>query len=269
MRRLILLCGLAAVLPAAVAQTPAKPTITAEATEVVKAKPDTARIAFTVAVRNSDTDAATGDNDTATQAFVDAITKLKLAGVKVSPDPLRIDKVELANNRGGGPGVGEFNAVRAIVVTATDADPAKLATLVDKVQREAAKQGVGGEMGPASYNGMQYERNGGVKVAYTRAEGGWDEATTAAVAQATKRAMQRAEAMAKGAGLALGDLVSVGEVSEAPRLVVPAPVVNTNVYSSPPGGGNLNASVSADTLDTYVDGELVRKVKVRVVYATK
>jgi uncharacterized protein YggE len=94
-------------------------------------------------------------------------------------------------------------------------------------------------------------------------------ATTAAVATATKRAMQRAEGMAKGAGLTLGDLVSVGEVSDAPRITIPAPVVNTGVYASPPGGGTLNAGVTADTLDQFVDGELVRKVKVRVVYATK
>lgn len=266
MRRLILLCGLA-MLPPAFAQNTAKPTITAEATEVIRAKPDTARIAFTVASRNADSDNASSDNDTITQQFVDAINKLKLTGVKAAADPMRIDRVELAGNRGG-VGLGEFNAVRAIVVTATEADPTKLATLVDKVQREAAKQGVGGEMGPANYNGMQYERNGGVKVAYSRAEASWDEATTTAIGKATKRAMQKAEAMATGAGLKLGDLVSVGEVT-ADALRATPPLVSTTTTAAQFLGGTVNAGVSADTLDAYVDGELVRKVKVKVVYGTK
>jgi uncharacterized protein YggE len=269
MRRLILLCGLAAALPAALAQTPAKPTITAEAVEAVRVKPDSARIVYAVSARNADSDTATTDNDTATQAFVDAIGKLKLGGVKAAADPLRIDKVELANNRGvAAPGVGEFNAVRAIVVTATEADPAKLTGLVEKVQKEAAKQGVGGELGPASYNGMQYERSGGVKVAYSRSEAGWDEATSTAVTQATKRAMERAKALAAGAGLTLGELVSVGEVpTDAPKAA--APPVTTTYASTPYLGGAINPGVTADALDTFVDGELVRKVKVRVVYATK
>jgi uncharacterized protein YggE len=266
MRRLLLLCGLA-VLPPAFAQTPARPTVTAEATETVRARPDAARIVYSVAARNADSETAGSDNETLTTQFVDALNKLKLTGVKVSPDPLRVDRVELGNNRGGGIGVGEFNAVRAVVVTATEADPAKLATLVEKVQKEAAKQGVGGEMGPAAYNGAQYERAGGVKVAYTRAEAGWEEATTAAIASATKRAKQKAEALAAGAGLTLGDLVSVGEVSsEAPKAT---PLVATTTTSAPYLGGQVNPGVSADTLDTFVDGELVRKVKVRVVYSTK
>jgi len=265
MRRLILLCGLAA-LPPAFAQTP-KPTVTAEATEVIRAKPDTARIAFTVASRNADSDTATGDNDTLTQQFTDAINKLKLTGVKASTDPMRIDKVELAGNRGGGIGVGEFNAVRNVVVTATEADPTKLATLVEKVQKEAAKQGIGGELSPASYNGMQYERNGGVKVAYSRAEAAWDEATTAAIGKATKRAMQKAEALATGAGLKLGDLVSVGEVADVPKGAIP--VISTTVGATPFLGGTVNPGVTTDTLDAFVDGELVRKVKVKVVYGTK
>ncbi len=266
MRRLLLLCGLA-VLPPALAQTPAKPTVTAEATEVVRAKPDAARIVYSVAARNPDADTATTDNDTLTQQFVEAVGKLKLAGVKVAPDPLRVDKIELGNNRGGGVAVGEFNAVRAVVVTAADADPAKLLALVEKVQKEAAKQGVGGELGPSAYNGQAYERAGGVKVAYTRAEDGWEEATTAAITKATARAKKRAEAVAAGVGLTLGELVSLSEVpADSPKATSP---VASPLSSAAFLGGPVNPGVTADTLDAFVDGELVRKVRVRVVYSTK
>ena len=252
----------------AFAQTPtAKPTVTAEATETIRAKPDAARIVYSVAARNADSDTASTDNETLTTQFVDAVNKLKLTGVKVTPDPLRVDRVELGNNRGGGFLAGEFNAVRAVVVTAADADPAKLLTLVEKVQKEAARQGVGGELGPSSYNGAQYERAGGVKVAYTRAEDGWEEATANAVLKATKKAKARAEVLAAGAGLTLGELVSVGEVSaESPKAT---PLVTTTSTSAPYLGGQVNPGVTADTLDAFVDGELVRKVKVRVVYSTK
>jgi uncharacterized protein YggE len=263
MRRLILWCGLAAALGPATAQTPTKPTVTAEATEVVKAKPDTARLTFSVAVRNADADTATADNDSLTQQFAEGLAKLKLAGVKATPDPLRIDRVELSNNRGGGLGVPDYNAVRAVVVTVTDPDPVKLVTQTEKVQREAAKLGVGGELGPSSYNGVGYERSGGVKVAYSRADAGWDEATAVAIGKATKRAIQKAEALGAGAGLKLGDLVSVDEVSaDAHR-------GGTALSTTGFNGGVLNPGVSTDTLDTFVDGELIRKVRVKVVFTTK
>jgi uncharacterized protein YggE len=267
MRRLLLVCWLA-VLPPAFAQAPFKPTVTAEATEVIRAKPDTARVVYSLSSRNPDSETATSDNDTLTTTFVDAVAKLKLAGVKAAPEPLRVDRVELGNNRGAMIGGGDYNAVRAVVVTATDPDPAKLAALVEKVQKEAAKQGVGGEVGPAVYNGMQYERASGVKVAYSRAEESWDAATGEAIAKATKRAVQRAEAVAKGAGLTLGDLVSVGEVPN--ESLKATPLTPTTVSSSVPYlGGQVNPGVTADTLDAYIDGELVRKVRVRVVYSTK
>lgn len=270
MPRLSPLCLLAVLAfpPVAIAQTPAKPTVAAEATEVIRAKPDTARLVFTVAVRNADGDTASTDSETLVSQFTDGLAKLKLTGVKVTPDPLRLDRVELTNNRGlAGPGVGEFNAVRAVVVTVSDGDPAKMVTLLEKVQKEAAKQNVGGEMGPASYNGFQYEKNGGVKVAYSRAEDGWEEATTAAVAKATQRAMKKAEALANGAGLKLGDLVSVGELpADGPKATSSSV---TTVGSSTYGGGPANPGITTDTLDSFVDGELVRKVKVRVVYSTK
>lgn len=249
-------------LPAvAVAQAPAKGTVTAEVTEVIKARPDTARLAFAIVARNADADTATGDNDTQTKQFVEAVEKLKLTGVKVTAEQLRVDRVELTNNRGGASGT-EFGAVRAVVVTATDADPEKLAAVVDKVQREAPKLGATGEVGSAVYNGFQYERSGSVKVAYSRADSGWEEQTAAALTRGAKRATQRAEAMAAGTGLKLGELLSVGEVTDAAHAAAAV------VGPAAAGGATVNPGVTADTLDQYVDGELVRKIRVRVVYAT-
>ena len=251
---------------AAPAQTPppGQGAVTAEATEVVRAKPDRARVTFTVSVKGSEAMGVSEENDAVTKQFVEAIDKLKLGGVKANPGAVRIDRVETQPINGGIGGgvqfVPSFHAARPVVVTVEDADPAKLRAAVDKVQQEGAKQGVSGEPGNSSYNGRAYERTAGVRVTCARTEG-WDDLTAAALTKATRKATQRAEAMAAGAGLKLGEVISIGEPTD------PAPQTVTT-YNYAGSGSALAPTQSADSLETYVDGELVRKIRVRVVYAT-
>lgn len=252
---------LAALPVAAIAQSPTPPahgTVTAEATEVVRAKPDRARLSYTVTFRNGEATAATDENEAMTKEFVESIDKLKLKGVKAVGGALRVDKVETqALNGINQQFIPQYNAARQVVVTVADADPAALLATVDKVQQAAAKLGISGEPGNSSYNGRAYERVAAGKVTYSR-EDGWDELSTAALTKATKRATQRAEAMAAGAGLKLGEVVSIGE-PDGPQSVT------TYNYA---GSGTSGVSQAADALEVYVDGELVRKIRVRVVYAT-
>lgn len=247
-----------AALPAAVVAqtTPAPGTVTAEATEVVRAKPDRAKLSYTVTFRNGEAAAATDENEALTKEFTDAIDKLKLKGVKAVGGAVRVDKVETQPLNGVNPQfVPQYSAARTVVVTVADADPVALLAAVDKVQQAAGKLGVSGEMGNSSYNGRAYERVATVKVTYSR-EDGWDDLSAAALTKATKRAMQRAEAMAAGAGLKLGEAVSIGE-PDGPQSVT--------TYNYAGSGGSTQ---TADSQDVYVDGELVRKIRVRVVYAT-
>lgn len=252
---------LAALPLAAVAQSPTTPapgTVTAEATEVVRARPDRARLSYTVSYRNGEATAATDENEAMTKEFVETIDKLKLKGVKAVGGAVRVDKVETqALNGINQQFVPQYNAVRSVVVTVADADTAALLAAVDKVQVAAAKLGVGGEMGNSSYNGRAYERVGSVKVTYSR-EDGWDDLSAAALTKATRRARERAEAMAAGAGLKLGEVVSIGE-PDGPQSVT------TYNYA---GSGTSGVSQAADAQEVYVDGELVRKIRVRVVYTT-
>ena len=255
----ILVCA-----PIAFAQSPTAPviergTVTAEAVEVIRARPDLAKLYFTVLVKNGDPVTASDENGEQSKQFSEAITKLSLAGVKVVDQPMRVNRVEAQNrNVGNAPFIQEYHAVRTVVVSVSNKDTDKLRTVMEKVQQEAAKQGVSGEAGNASYNGMGYERNAPVKVVYGR-ETGWDDDTVSALSKATKRALQRAEAMATGAGLKLGEIVSIGEPTQ------PGPQTQTiyNYAGSPASSG----ASTADTQDELIDGELVRKVRVRVVVA--
>jgi uncharacterized protein YggE len=246
--------------PVALGQTPAadKGTVTAEAVELVRAKPDLAKLYFTVINKNGDATIATDENAEQTKVFAEAIHKLDLAGVKVASQALRVNRVETQNRMGGGnniPFIPEFHAVRTVLVSVSSKDADKLRANLERVQQEAAKQGVSGETGNASYNGMSYERNAPVRLVYTRQDG-WDDDTVAALGKATKRAIQRAEAMATGAGLKVGEVLSIGE----PTTAGPQTVYN---YA----GTYTTTAQSGDPQDEFIDGELVRKVRVRVVVA--
>lgn len=255
----VLLCA-----PVSFAQTPTSPTIekgtvAAEAVEVVRAKPDLAKLYFTVVVKNGDATTASDENTEQSKQFTEALGKLQLAGVKVIDQPLRVNRVETQNRMGiaNSPFIQEFHAVRTVAVTVSNKDTDKLRTAMEKVQQEAAKQNVSGETGSASYNGMSYERNAPVKVVFAR-ETGWEDDTVTALGKATKRALQRAEAMATGAGLKLGEVLSIGEPTQ------PVPQTQT-IYNY--AGSTTGGAVAADTQDELIDGELVRKVRVRVVVA--
>jgi uncharacterized protein YggE len=252
---------LAALPLAAAAQTPTTPapgTVTAEATEIVRAKPDRARLAYTVTYRSGEATAATDENEAMTKEFVESVDKLKLKGVKAAGGALRVDKVETqAINGINQQFIPQFNAARQVVVTVADPNPDTLLATVDKVQQAAAKLGISGEVGNASYNGRAYERVAAGKVTYSR-EDGWDDLSAAALTKATKRARERAEAMAAGAGLKLGEVVSIAE-PDGPQSVT------TYNYS---GSGSSGVSQAADAQEVYVDGELIRKIRVRVVYTT-
>jgi len=75
------------------------------------------------------------------------------------------------------------------------------------------------------------------------------------LAAATEKAMSNAAAIAKGAGLRVDNVVSIEEIGETPSASVPA--------SASPYASLLGLSNSPET-DGYADGELVRKVRVRV-----
>jgi uncharacterized protein YggE len=247
--------------PVALAQSPLpeKGTVTAEATEVVRGKPDLAKLYFHVLVKNADATTATDEAAEQAKQFTAALDKLGLSGVKVSALPQRVTRVETQNrNVPNAVFNPEYHAARTVLVSVTAKDPDKLFAAVEKVQAEAARQGVAGESsGNASYNGFTYERNAPVRVVFAR-DGGWEADTAKALAAATKKAVARAAAMAEGAGLKAGEVVSIGEP--------PAAVIGTQtIYNYAGVSGAAVAGMVADPQDEFVDGELVRKVRVRVV----
>jgi len=249
--------------PVALAQTPQPGTVTADATEVVRVKPDQARIVLSARIRSPDASTASDETAEQTKKFTEAVDKLKLKGVKVSAAPLQTAK-GAEDNSGGvrviGPGGAggaiapkEVQATREVTVIVSDGDFAALADAVEKVQREAYAAGLSGAKGATGYNPFGNTDGERIKVTYHRKDGS-DEATAAALSKATKKATARAEAIASGLGMKLGGVVSAGEVDPPAEAASSATKI---VYGS---------DTTESTKDDLVDGELVRTVRVRVVF---
>ncbi len=266
MRRHLLALTAGVLAAPAFAQTPPPPvapgTVTAEAVEVVRVKPDQAKVYVTAASRNADPVTASDEAGEQAKKFADGVTRLKVKGLKAKADPVKVAKLtdERVVIRGGlgGPGAppAETQASQQVVITISDPDPKALADAVDKVQREAIKEGLTG----AAPDGMLSTRytTDMVKVAYLKQEG-IDDLLAAALGKATKKATARAEAIAGGLGLKLGAVVSADEL---PSGGDPASaLVTTSALSR----GSTAVSPTAE----LVEGELVRTVRVRVVYAVK
>jgi uncharacterized protein YggE len=265
MRRLVF--ALLASLPAAaVAQTPvvvATPpnNITVEAQEVVRQKPDAVKLYMKVEVRNAEASQAADEAADEAKKMADGLNKLKLTGVTVNTPQQRVVRTEVIPNRGGGgnvPGVVEYRVIRPVQVVVAESDPDKFTAAVEKVQVEAFKLGLVPDLASdnLTYNPGGQEKNSPIRAVYSR-KGGWEELTGPALERATKKARTKAEALAAGAGVKLGDVLSVSEVPTYP---------NSPGYN-PYGGSGLAASGEPE--DEYADGELSRKVRVRVVFATK
>lgn len=263
MSRLAALALLVAPVVALAQTSPPPGTVTADATEVVRVKPDQARIVLSARMRSPDATTAADEAAEQTKKFTEAVEKLKLKGVKVTAAPLQTTRGAEDNNGGvrvigpGGPGgvipPKEVQATREVVVVVSDADFTALADAVEKVQKEAYAAGLSGGKTSTGYNPFGGSDGERIKVTYHRKDG-TDEATAAALSKATKKATTRAEAIASGLGMKLGAVVSAGEVDGDH-----APAANPRI--SLYGGDPVEV-----TKDDLVDGELVRTVRVRVVF---
>jgi uncharacterized protein YggE len=248
------------------AQTPPTPgTVTADATETVRVKPDQVRVVFFARVKNPEATQATDDTGEMVKKFGESVDKLKLKGAKVAVAPVQSARVGEETNGiiRGGPGGGvpapqkDVQATREVVVTVSDADFTALSEAVEKLQKEAYAVGLGGAKANTGYNPFGGGESERVRVTYHRKDG-IDDLTTAALARATKKATARAEAIASGLGMKLGAVVSAGEVDAGEPAPTATPRIN--LYGGEP---------TEATKDDLVDGELVRTVRVRVVYAVK
>ena len=253
----IWLAGVAVILGGslAAAQAPAANTISAEASEILRVAPDVARIQFAVVAKDGIAETAADENDKLAKDLLAAITKLKLNGVKVTSQTMKISKVESGdNNAPVAPGGGnvpmlkaDYRAVRTVTVTVKDADAEQLQTNVTKIQKEAAKIGVAGDSTANVYNGFGNERQNAVRVTYGL-QAGWDDKSKDVLTKLTKRALERATLLAEGAGLKVAGVVAIDEPREPT-----VPNATTNIIYGITEAG-----------DELTDGELVTKVRVRV-----
>jgi uncharacterized protein YggE len=245
--------------PLVVAQ-PVTGTVSAEAVEYVRAKPDFAKVYLKVETRNSDAKTSADEHEEAVKRAVEVIDRLKLKGVKVAAQNQQAARTETDQRLAAGFGqpreprtLTQYLNSRTLLVTVADANPEHLEAAVAKVQQEAVRLGLSGDvtLRATLSAATGVERGSAPQVVYGRADG-WDELAAPAVEKATKRAVKKAELLAVSAGLKPGEVVSVSDVG------------GTTPATTRPG---FRAEEAADTEEqtTYVDGELVRKVRVRVV----
>lgn len=259
--RLTVLALLAAA-PLALAQTPPAPTpgnISVDAVEVVRQKPDMVKLYMKVEARNEDAKVAADEAADEAKKMADGLGKLKVDGMTVATLQQRTIRSEVLG-RGGVPGGGvqgvvDYRVIKPLVVSVTASDADKFTAAVEKVQVEAFKLGLVSDLANDNYSytpGGQ-EKNSPFRAVYGR-KAGWEELTPAALEKATKKARAKAEALAAGSGVKLGDVVSVTE---------------TSGYSGSSGYNPYGTvATPAEPEDELVDGELVRKIRVRVVFAT-
>jgi len=236
----------------ALAQAPAPVnTISADATDTLRVAPDVARITLIVVTKDPVAETATDENEKLAKDLVDNIAKLKINGIKVTSQVLKIAKVETSDNVAAVPGANpvtksDYRAARAVTISVKDANPEQLQATVAKIQKEAAKMGVAGDSNQSIYNGFGNERQNAVKVTYGLQDG-WDDRSKEVLAKLTKRALDRAKLLAEGAGLKVVGVVSIDEPREPTT-----PSTLLNIY------GNQESN------DELTDGELVLKVRIRV-----
>lgn len=230
-------------------------TIVAEASDILRAAPDIARVTFSVVHKDPVAETASEENEKMTKELITQLGKLKIANLKVTSQAFKISKVESENNNNPAPPGGgvvpmmkaDYRTVRTVTVALKDANPEQLQANVAAIQKEAAKMGIAGDSQQSVYNGFGNERQNVVRVAYGL-QNGWDDKSEPTLAALTKRAMKRATALAEGAGMKVIEVVSITESHEP---VASAP--NTNFF--------YGVSEQADDL---ADGELVQKIRVRV-----
>ncbi len=223
-------------------------TISAEATETLRVAPDLARMTFSVVTKDPLAETSFTENDVLAKDFLTNIGKLKITGLKITSQSFKIAKIETMINGvavlpgGNQPTKSEFRTVRTIVIVLKDSDIEQLQASIGIIQKEAAKIGVTGDSAGMTYNGNGYENQNTVRIAYGL-QAGWDDRSKDVLAKVTKRALERAQLLAEGAGLKVVEVVSISE----PTLIAVVNYVN-----------------GVPDTSEIVDGELVQKVNVRV-----
>lgn len=274
-RRFIPAFGLLfAVAPLGLAQSPM--TITAEGVVSVSIKPDQAKIYLNVESKAGDATGAVEVGNLARKELVAAIEKLGVKGASLTALPQKITKDRANPNQFGvavgGPGgappappAETYSTTQLVICTVAQADPFKLVEAVEKVTRAAASQGITGDKAQADsgvLNPFMGSTKTGARVVFS-SQSGWDDPIAAGLSKATQKALANAKAIAAGAGLKVEGVLSVDEICEnAPAVNAPA---EANPYARLFGLGG-----STPGEDEYADGELTRKVRVRLrVAATK
>jgi uncharacterized protein YggE len=231
------------------AQTPS--TVTTEAVATVRVKPDHAKIYLNLDAKAGEANGSVENSLAARKELIAAIDKLGLKNAKAIIQPQRISKdrevSELFPNAPVKQIIETYETNQQVIYTVTDHDPAKLTDAIEKIAKAAANLGVSGDSGRYIDDNIRMRRmilggTGGLRIVY-ESKTGWDDAMLAGMTQATEKAVRQANALARGAGLKVIDVLKIEDITE---------------------GEPMTGQRRDNSEEDMVDGELVRKVRVRV-----
>jgi uncharacterized protein YggE len=234
--------------------------ITATGSATVRFRADRAQIH--VGIRTSDVvfEAARDTCGKGTKAIEEAIAALKIRDLTITSAPLNIAQIDPNGRFGGGGfrvgGMGQpdgksFSVTSSLTVVIQETNPDKLREAIDKVSKVAVDAGAntsGGAPIDPDY-GFYPGRTGdnGPRVVLQR--GDESEYRDKAFAEAVKKAMRTARAIADGAGVKIIDTTSIGEADDT----------DSSGGYNPFGSGTTRTGTVRE-----VSGELELTVRVRV-----
>jgi uncharacterized protein YggE len=233
--------------------------ITANGSATVRFRADRAQVY--VGIRTSDPvfEAARDTCLKGTKAIEEAVAALKIRDLTVNAAPLNIAQIDPNGRFGGAIAVGgmgqpngkPYSVTSSLTFVVKETNPDKLREAIDKISKAAVDSG-GNTSGGAPLDpdyGFYPGRgsDNGPRVVLLRDDD--SEHRDKAFAEAVKKAMRTAKAIADGAGVKIIDTASITEVDDAD------PATNFSLF-----GGSTPSRTSV----REVNGELELTVRVRV-----
>jgi hypothetical protein len=155
-----------------------------------------------------------------------------------------------------------FSSISPVIITISESEPGKLIELVEKVCLTSANLGITSDKGvldsSSTFSSIYSETKYGARVVYSVKEG-WEDVSAAALKKATARALKNATALAEAANLKVGEVIALEDLSDGSQSESGSGSVDPRSVSP-----SLRSLISNNSEEELSEGDLVRKVRVRV-----
>jgi hypothetical protein len=246
----------------AYSEEPTHRTITVSGTATVRYVPDAAKIQFRIRNSEATWDDVRQSNQKALKLVDEKLSALKIKDLKITFSPMNTGQSSaMARGRGPGAPVAEarnVNSTQLVTLIVREADLDRLTESIAKIEKSLFDAGF--VNGPAVDDDMPVRAANNLSVSMFRRDEA--EFREEALTKAVQNAMQKAKALARGAGVQIKDTISIVE-NEASPSDLPVRTVR-NSPNGPGGGGFGGPSTITILAPQSSTGELEVTVRVTV-----